>query len=305
MELNKTGKLPYFVVGISAAMILLLGAWWLYLVFRLSETLRSLNVEKLGINTNIVKMVQWEGLTFFICLLALLITLLYVYFQDLKKTHALQKFLASLTHELKTPLASMRLNSQVVSELIEDNLKDSELTQKINKYTKRLAQDSMRLENELDKSLHLSRIEKGGALNLTQVNLVSFLETQMKRYPDLKYTTQQPNDDLFILADEYALSIIIRNLLDNSLRHNTELKEVSFKITTESEKVKLTYHDFGKAFQGDIKNLGKLFYKFDSPKGSGIGLYLIKNLSFKMKAKFTITHEDRLHFHFDFSKAKA
>lgn len=303
MELNKTGKLPYFIVGISASMILLLGAWWLYLVFRLSETLRELSTHDLGINTNVVKMVQWEGLTFFVCLLVLLITLLYVYFQDLKKTHALQKFLASLTHELKTPLASMRLNSEVLSELVEENIKDTKLTEKVNKYTKRLAQDAMRLENELDKSLHLSRLEKGGALNLTAVNLKSFLENQIKRYPEIHFEFQGMNNEMTILADEYALSIIIRNLIDNSIRHHEGLSKASFAIAEENEKIKLCYHDFGGPFSGDIKNLGKLFYKFDSPKGSGIGLYLIKNLTSKMKARFFITHNERLFFHFEFERA--
>ena len=241
-------------------------------------------------------MVQWEGLTFLLSLLTLLITLIYIYFQDIKKTRALQNFFASLTHELKTPLASMRLNAEVLEELIEGV--------EFSKYTQRLKQDALRLENELDKSLHLSRLEKGGLLNLTSIDLISFIDHQFKRYSHIPYTIEGESSEFNIMADEYALSIMMRNLIDNSLRHNKELKNIVIKLSQNHDKIFMSYNDQGEAFSGNIKNLGKLFYKHSSPKGSGIGLYLIKKLSSKMKAKFTIHHEKNLIFSFEFTKAK-
>ena len=88
-------------------MVFLLGSWWLYLVFKLANKLETLNHPLL--EGNLVKMIKLEGLTFFIFLSILTVTLLYIYIQDHKKTISLQAFFSSLTHELKTPLASIKL----------------------------------------------------------------------------------------------------------------------------------------------------------------------------------------------------
>jgi signal transduction histidine kinase len=61
------------------------------------------------------------------------------------------------------------------------------------------------------------------------------------------------------------------------------------------------YDDFGKKFTGDINHLGELFYKHNSSKGSGIGLYLIKNLLRKMNGKLEILNDERLKFKLTFS----
>jgi signal transduction histidine kinase len=60
------------------------------------------------------------------------------------------------------------------------------------------------------------------------------------------------------------------------------------------QNVELTYDDQGKKFQGNSGRLGELFYKFNSTKGTGVGLYLIKNLMRKMDGSFEIINTDRL-----------
>jgi signal transduction histidine kinase len=65
--------------------------------------------------------------------------------------------------------------------------------------------------------------------------------------------------------------------------------------------VEVIYDDFGKKFGGNTDRLGELFYKFNSSKGSGIGLYLIKNLMRQMHGQFHILNEERLRFKLCFS----
>ena len=59
------------------------------------------------------------------------------------------------------------------------------------------------------------------------------------------------------------------------------------RVSPAGQQVALSYRDGG-SFGGDPRRLGSLFYKFDSPKGSGIGLYLVKKLVRKMRGRFSI-----------------
>ena len=58
--------------------------------------------------------------------------------------------------------------------------------------------------------------------------------------------------------------------------------------------IKVTYKDNGSSFTGDLNSLGNLFYKHNSPKGSGIGLYLVKNLMLQMKGRCEFLSQDSL-----------
>ena len=81
-------------------------------------------------------------------------------------------------------------------------------------------------------------------------------------------------------------NVIFRNLFENTLRHNPDSKKVIISASKIGQNVELTYDDQGKKFQGNSNRLGELFYKFNSTKGTGVGLYLIKNLMRKMDGSF-------------------
>jgi signal transduction histidine kinase len=279
MELNKTKSSFYILISFSVMMILLLGSWWLYLVFKLANKLEDLNHPLL--EGNLVSMIKWEGLSFFFLLLILTFTLLYVYFQDHKKTKALQAFFASLTHELKTPLAGMKLQSEVLSDLIQEDQEISPSHKShLLKYTERLTHDSIRLENQLDNHLQLSRLERKAPLNLRMIPAKSFIINEISRlHNQINFNLDQLDPKILLYADDFALKTILRNLFENTLTHSQQnLPQVSIYNKGKT----LTYQEKGSSFQGSAKHLGELFYKHNSPKGSGIGLYLIKKLMLQM-----------------------
>jgi len=277
----------------------MLGGWWLYLVFKLANKLSVLNHP--SIEGNLIRMIQWEGLTFFIFLLVLTITFLYIYIQDYNKTKSLQAFFASLTHELKTPLASMKLQSQVITDLV-DNLGEHDFKVKLQKYTKRLSDDSLRLEDQLDNHLQLSRLERNAPLNLREIQIGDFIKQEVKRYEDLvTIEIREENPDIKIKADDFALQTIFRNLIENSITHvkNSPVTIVC-EIIQDDDFIKIEYSDNGAAFTGLTSKLGELFYKHNSPKGSGIGLYLMNTLTKKMHGQMKITSHPNLVFSFHF-----
>lgn len=290
--------------------VLALGAWWLYLIVKLGNELNQLGraAPQAHAMVNFISLAKWEGATFLIFLMLISGTILFMYFRDLKRSRALSSFFASLTHELKTPLASIRLQSEVIHEKLHDRLPAQEQAD-LHQLFDRMIEDTQYLEMELDKILQLSRVEQGGALNLIRIDLPSFLKKLGEDFfsqnhfaeLQLKYASEE---DFCILADEFALRLIFRNLFENTLRHN-RLANKKILISLEKDEkgaITLNYCDFGGPFSGNLQSLGKLFYKHQSSKGSGIGLYLAKKLMFKMKGHldFLLGPEQALEFQLRF-----
>jgi signal transduction histidine kinase len=299
MEVNKTRRWFYGLTLLWVVMLLGLGSWWLFLVFKLHTTLSSLNLPELGSQKRFLNMMKWEGSFFFIFLVLLGTSLFIMYFRDMRKSKSMQAFFSSLSHELKTPLASMRLQAEVIKDLIEDETHSHD---QLSSLTKRLIEDTYKLESELEKSLQLSRIEQDGKMSLAPVSLERFLRRQeQKLQAPIKVELDIASDAQEVLADELSLNMIFRNLFENTIRHNKESSKISISAKRNGPFVEVIYDDFGQKFQGNLENLGELFYKFNSSKGSGIGLYLIKNTMRKMQGSFEILNTERLQFRLVFT----
>lgn len=296
MEL-KTRRWFYLLTLLWVMLLLGLGSWWLFLVFKLHSTLSAVHLPELGSQERFLNMMRWEGSFFFLLLVLLGGSLFFMYFRDMKKSKAMQAFFASLSHELKTPLASMRLQAEVIKDLIEDETHSHE---QLASLTGRLIEDTSKLELELDKSLQLSRVEQGGTLTLVPMSLERFLKHHQQKLPlELKLSLGEGAEE--VMADELALSVVFRNLFQNSLRHNEKASEIELRTYRHGESVVLEYDDHGSAFGGDATKLGQLFYKHNSAKGSGLGLYLIKNLMQQMKGELVVKNNDRLIFQLTFT----
>lgn len=264
-----------------AGVLLLIGGWWVYLMINFESILAPQSRERM------TKMIAWEGGSFLVLLLLLSFSMLALFLKDQQKSKSLQAFFASLTHELKTPLASMRLQGEVISELISQK-NDPQLQ----KLLGRLIEDTNKLENQMDKILQLSRIERGGELNLVSVKLIPFIKKLSDVWlPTHKVEILCDNNDVRIYADEFALKLIIKNLMENTVNH-TENKNVVITITEKNQNVELHYVDGGN-FSGDPQKLGTLFYKHNSSKGSGIGLYLSQKLLHKMHGSFNLNVDQK------------
>lgn len=298
MELNNNRRWFYGLTLFWVLFLLLLGSWWLYLVFELHSSLSALKIESLAGQERFLNMMKWEGTFFFIVLVILGVSLMIMYLRDMKKSQALQAFFSSLSHELKTPLASMRLQAEVIKDLIEDETHSHD---QLSNLTGRLIEDTHKLEGELEKSLQLSRIENDAPLSLVPLSLERYLkrhQIKMKDSHQIELVFQEGSSE--VLADELALNLIFRNLFENTKRHQPQSNRIRITSYLQDGDVHISYDDFGKPFTGNFKSLGTLFYKFDSSKGSGLGLFLIKNLMKKMHGQFEIRNLEHLVFHLSF-----
>lgn len=290
---NNSSKLLFTLSLLWAVVLLMIGAWWIYIMINFDSFLG--HVER----PRITKMLAWEGGSFFILLMLLSISLLILFLKDQAKTKSLQAFFASLTHELKTPLASIRLQGEVINEILE-----SKNDPTLDKLIGRLIDDTAKLETQMDKILQLSRIERGGELNLTSLEVVPFVKKLAKTWvPDHNVIIEAQNHQTSIEVDEFALQLIIKNLLENTRIH-TLSKTIHIVVSENKKYIHFSYFDHGQ-FHGDIEKLGTIFYKHNSTKGSGIGLYLSQRLLEKMDGNLTITkRDDGLQFDLTFKRSE-
>jgi len=272
--------LTTLLVGTTLA----LAIWWTYLLYVFGDKLEVIthSIPDIGIGSNIIRMLKWEASTFIILILFLTISFLIVFFKDHRKTKALQSFFASLTHELKTPLASIRLQSEVITDVAE-----SLNSERLVKLTSRLIEDTANLETQMDKILQLSRLERGGTLNLKPIDLLALVNKISNNYKNT-YEVKVVHDNTYeVLGDELAIELSLKNLFENTKNHTeSEIVYITIKELIDTEQVSLEYKDQG-TFTGDRTMLGTIFYKHNSKKGSGIGLYLIKKFMRLMNGKIT------------------
>ncbi len=286
--LTNSSRLLFSLSLLWALVLLLIGIWWGYLITNFEDILAHTD------RFRITKMIMWEGGSFLVLLLLLSISLLILYLKDQRKTKSMHAFFASLTHELKTPLASIRLQGEVINEIL-----TSKNDPTLNKLSSRLIEDTGKLETQMDKILQLSRIERGGSLNLTSLKLIPFIKNIIKKLGNgLNVEIDCTNQDVTIIADEFALELILKNLLENTRIH-TQSSNVKINILESGASIFLTYQDEGN-FLGDKNKLGTLFYKFNSSKGSGIGLYLTNKLLEKMQGELRVSGDRNLIFKLKF-----
>lgn len=307
---------PYILTGLWIFLLTALGVWWLYLIIHLGKEIQLLQNalphphHATSSAINFVEMAKWEGSTFFLLLGLVSSCLVFFYIQNLKQTQAMQAFFASLTHELKTPLASMRLQSEVIGDLVKNQSEpvSPQLT-KLTQLTQRLVEDSQKLENELEKILQLSRIERGSKLTLEEFDLFELTQKILKKEIHTYSTFFNANPlQLELLktgsfqqfyrarVDDHALRVIFRNLVENTYKYvgtQTIKVRVRFQITADQRSILLSYEDGGELFQGEVKRLGQLFYT-PQARGSGIGLYLIRKLMERMNGKFIIEERESI-----------
>ncbi len=299
MELKNNRKWLYIATVSWLLIVLTMGIWWLYIAFTLANHIDNEQISNI-FSSNFYRMLRWEG-GFFLALLTITTSaVLFLFLRDHKNSTSLQKFFASLTHELKTPIANIRLQSQFLSDLLKDKSNEQ-----INKSLDFLNSGSYELEDRFDNIMHLSKMELSGELNYESINLKRFIQSILTKHPDksLNYTIDEETESSDILSDRYALKIIIRNLIENSIKHSKE-KNINITLKKENNLLAMIYSDGG-VFKGEDKKLANLFYKHNSHQGTGIGLYLIKQFVEKMGGTFTISNKDKISFKLCFKVSDA
>ncbi|MEJ0100430.1 MAG: HAMP domain-containing sensor histidine kinase [Pseudomonadota bacterium] len=266
------------------AVIFALGLWWARIVLSQSERIAELSAdagkpaaEVRDEQARTHRMVSWEGGTFLLLLLTVSGALFWYYRRDIRRARGTQAFFAALTHELRTPLTSVRLQTEAIAA--------GEPSQEL---IERLLIDTHRLESQIDKTLELARIEGGGALAEQAIRFEQWLQRTLSGI-----VSAEGEDALLNVAiapalppvrgDTAALQLILRNLVENSVRHGERTPiHIDVEAVAASQGVDLRYGDDGRGYRGDAGKLGRMFQRGVESKGTGVGLYLVRVLMERM-----------------------
>lgn len=197
--------------------------------------------------------------------------------------------IANMSHDLRTPLTSILGYIQMAEE--EDVTADErkELLSIANKRSKRLEtllKDFFEL-SIIESTDHHLKSEQINLRNLTIDVLISFYD----RFQEINMepTIHIPEKDVFIIADESAVTRVIENLLSNAIVHSDG--NIIISLEEQGSTVKLSVrNDAYSLTDEDARLIFDRFYKADrsrSGKSTGLGLSIVKSFMEKMSGKVT------------------
>ncbi len=285
--------LRLLIVFHSAWVILMVGlaAWWGVLLKRTANSAAELQLSA-GIAAESVasdlerfnRMISWEAATFATLFALSSAVLIFFYIREQKRARGLQTFFATFTHELKTPLTGIRLQSEAIEDHV---IASPSQNPQLQTWARRLSEDVERLESQVERTLELARVEGGGALWIKPVALDSWMEELAR----LQFDVVSKNLRTNVLADRSALEIIAKNIFENSKRYSVSTPaNVQVSVSDSDGRIEILFKHINANLDQVPDNLGTLFQRGHQSKGSGIGLYLIQALARSMggDAKFFV-----------------
>lgn len=238
-----------------------LSGWW----FVYTWTQIQINAKD-----NVRTMLQLEGVSLLIALLAGGAAIVFLIFQERKSYRTLNDFHLAFSHDLKNSMTSLQMQVGALRD---------EYRGENNPVLTRLDVESRRLQMKLENSLELSRLS-ASPLTMENIALSEILAKTRFSEPDIELLL---DGDQQVFADRRALEIIFQNLFSNAVKHG-QASRISIKTqSVKSDKIAITISDNGAGFAGDHTQLAKMISLSQKTSGTGIGLYLVDQLANKMR----------------------
>ena len=278
-------------------------SWWAYLIYDLNielvnakESIANLSGESYDRSADLsgkLLMIMGEGTVF---LSLLLIGAFYIRKFLLREQRLAQQernFVLATTHELNSPIAAVKLNLQTLQRREIEREKQLKLVDAS-------LSANQRLENLVSNILMVSRLDSGRfELMQESLNLNEMLSQMIKRFAPLvkeagSTIALECREDLTITTDRTSLDIIISNLIGNAIKY---APSAPIKVTAQREGQRLSINvmDEGKGIPtSEQANIFKKFYRVGSEetrsqKGTGLGLYLVKELAELNRMKLSVS----------------
>ena len=225
------------------------------------------------------------GIIFFALIITGLVLNTTFLVREIRRNEKQDAFLNAMTHELKTPIASIKLYLETLQTREVDDKKRKEFHNIMLADCDRLLTTVEQVlaaskTRETSRKLNLSKIEVG-ALITECVDLVRSrynLENEVIKF-------SPPNEDIFVSGDLTELRTVFSNLLDNAVKYSKEIIDVSIKMRERQKSIiEIRIKDQGVGIsQGELKTVFRRFYRVESDatqttKGTGLGLYIVRSV---------------------------
>lgn len=256
-----------------------------FLVFGISLTALAvaLNVGWILLNLRQVVMMVL-GIIFFALIITGLILNTIFLVREIRRNEQHDAFINSVTHELKTPIASIKLYLET--------LKTRNVTpEKQREFYDVMLADSDRLLNTVEQVLQAGGSKEKAKLKTAEVDLgalltecVTIIRTQ-RNLDESVIRFTEPAERLQTMGDESELRTVFINLLENAVKYSKNSPKISIRIkrATLNNRVEIFIKDSGKGIpSGDLKRIFKRFYRVPEigteTRGTGLGLFIVKSI---------------------------
>lgn len=291
----------FFVFSIIALVLsyLLYIYWYIEISTGLEAIARRFNLEP----GQIFKADAWVVvlvLTILVGIILLGIFTIFVYNQKTLQLYRLQdNFINNFTHELKTPVTSLRL-------FLETLFKHELSRNDQRKYIDFMIQDVSRLSDNINRILNLARIEaknyKGEFVLMDLVPVVErFHSHNQHLFSNCDITLQNRlNRSFFYPVNLPFFEMLLMNLFINAVKYNdTPIPKVDIIFESSRRHMHIRFKDNGIGMEKtELKKVFRKFYQIGrsddmSAKGSGVGLYLVQSVARIHKGKVVAQSEGK------------
>jgi len=274
---NRRLKNPLFLFYLLVIYVVAQFSWWLYLIASLYSEIYTdpIILEKKTL------MLVGEGTVFVIILFGGVFMIKRAYKKEHDLNQLQENFLLSVSHELQTPVTSIKLFLQTLQKRDLDESKREEI------YAQSLS-EIQRLESLVSNLLISRSIENKNyflnktnlQLNLLIQSLVETLKSSILKNRKIKLSLA----DVEISGDKDALTSVLVNLLQNAVKYSPPDSAIEIKIFQKNQTAILEISDQGIGIENKNKNqVFDRFYRVENEmtrksKGTGLGLFIVKYL---------------------------
>ncbi|MDF0727500.1 ATP-binding protein [Cytobacillus sp. S13-E01] len=218
---------------------------------------------------------------------------------ELKRLEQMRKdFVANVSHELKTPITSIKGFSET---LLDGAMKDE---QTLENFLSIILKESDRLQSLIQDLLDLSKTEQQGfQLNIQKVNVIETIQEaifMLKGKADDKQITlrfDSQNESVSIPGDLYRIKQVFINLINNGIAYTPIEGQVLIEVIDLENSVEISVSDTGIGISEDeITRIFERFYRIDKARsrnsgGTGLGLAIVKHLIEAHQGTITVKSE--------------
>jgi len=228
------------------------------------------------------KMILGEGMVFGISLILGLWFIQNAYIKEVENTGKQKNFLLSVTHELRSPIASINLITQTLLKRKLDTEKTTDLHESI-------LSESTRLEKLINNLLLTTRINNAYNYNFETIHVNEVVNEVIKKStfqnPEAVIHTNLAKEDLTIMADKEAFISIINNMVENSIKYSPKPAQIALTIKDSQKNITIEVADQGIGIPDNEKSkVSEQFYRIGNEetretKGTGLGLYIVDKIT--------------------------
>jgi two-component system sensor histidine kinase SenX3 len=205
--------------------------------------------------------------------------------REIRRNEQQNAFINAVTHELKTPVASIRLYLETLQTRPVDEDKRKE-------FYRIMLEDSDRLLSTIEQVLRTGRVGSiSHKLNLSRVEIAELVAGCVARARTMHHASPEalqyhPGPPVTVLGDADEVTAAVLNLIDNAIKYSGKEVRVTVETArTDDKNVVVRVKDAGAGLPKDeLKRVFKRFYRVPGPlasrvKGTGLGLYIVRSVA--------------------------